>query len=378
MATPIERLLIDGEKLDARVEGNMQGGEILRTMDGASTLTLNIHDPQGTLLQSGVLAKSKSRADNFAEAAWTRLGKLQVSLDGAFYRISGVQKTGSILSLTFEDEIVALLRAHTRAIRASRHDITRAAFINDRLLTAVHERKILSWIPSLDKRQRIKKADVADTKVGQPGIKPNAHIQIKHTQADRQQIRNLNTILDEASKLNATERATLAMLCAAIAESERARDPEQRRLRLRGRVPGDPKNIPHEGHGAAGALLPRRRQGLPGRRRIKAAAQNSTWSPGRIALAVEGSLANFNGNVTAGTRFYERTARRRRTSSPRTAGPARSSTPANGTSTGRAVTAPAPTGSGRTTGRRSSGSRKRSTGGRSPRTTSSSTPPTTT
>lgn len=303
MAGWIDRLLLDGERLDARVEANLAGGELLRTMDGASSLTLQIHDPDRRLLESGVLTRRRSRGDTFGDAAWTRLGKVQASLDGSFFRLAGLQKTGSLLSLTFEDEIVVLLRRHTRLIRAGRAGVTRAQFVN-RLLLTVKDPKILSHIPALTRKQPIKDPDIATTKVGQQGIPAGAHLEIKRNQADREQIRNLNTILDEAAKQNATERVTIAMLCAAIIESSVRAVANFQGSGYAGVFQALPANIPMRDTQQQAHYFLSGGKGFQAGGAIKAAAQHPTWSPGRIALAVEGSVSNF-ASVETGVKVYE-------------------------------------------------------------------------
>lgn len=97
--------------LDTRVQNSIVGGEIERTTEGASTLTVTLHDPRNTLLQSGM----------FEYAIDTRL-------DSLFFRLVKVGKVADELTLTFEDREVALLRAKKGARKASRSKMTRAEF----------------------------------------------------------------------------------------------------------------------------------------------------------------------------------------------------------------------------------------------------------
>lgn len=295
MAGWIDRLKIDGEKLDARVEANLSGGELLRTMDGASSLTLDVHDPNRELLSSGLLARRRSRGDRFGDAAWTRLGKVQASLDGSFFRLAGVSKTGSILSLTFEDEIVALLRTYDELIRQGSANTTRAQFIR-RVLSVVKERKIISYILALDKHQRTKHADIKATKIAQQHIPLGSHLLLHGNPADRDQIRNMNTVLDQAAKDDASERPTLALIEACIVEAPDFRNP----------TGGDASSVGIlqllAGHlGGSTSTRGGRRdialvthmfltQGFTGAGgAIALARKHPSWNPGQIAQAVQGS-----------------------------------------------------------------------------------------
>jgi hypothetical protein len=98
-------------KLDTRIDEAVTGGELERTIEGASTLTLTLHDPKRTLLQSGMFGYA-----------------IQVSLDGERFRLVKVSKSGDDLTLTFEDRVVALLRQHDKPRKASRGKLTRAQF----------------------------------------------------------------------------------------------------------------------------------------------------------------------------------------------------------------------------------------------------------
>lgn len=95
----------------ARIESAITDGELERTTDGASTLTLTLHDPKRTLLQSGLFSYA-----------------IDVSLDALRFRLAQVSKQGDDLTLTFEDRAVALLRQHSKPRHAPRGKITRAEF----------------------------------------------------------------------------------------------------------------------------------------------------------------------------------------------------------------------------------------------------------
>ena len=132
--------------LDARVDNSIVDGEIDRTTDGASTLSVTLHDPKRVLLRSGM----------FEYAIDTRL-------DSFFFRLVKVSKSDDDLTLVFEDREVALLRTRTSARTApgpkkkqkipTRASMTRAEFA----LSLVREvRPAIPFVcPQLHKRQPV-------------------------------------------------------------------------------------------------------------------------------------------------------------------------------------------------------------------------------
>ena len=82
------------------------------TMDGASTLTIVVFDPQRILLNSP-LAATKSI----------------VTFDRVDYTLVGVEIQDADLSLTFEETAVNVLRQQKGPVKANRYNTTRAQFI---------------------------------------------------------------------------------------------------------------------------------------------------------------------------------------------------------------------------------------------------------
>src|SRR5688572_28837684 len=83
-----------------------------RTIEGASTLEVTIVDDDRKILNSGKLTR-----------------KLDVRLDGLWFRLVNISKQGKYLTLTFEDREIAVLRTYTKKIKATRGKVTRAQFI---------------------------------------------------------------------------------------------------------------------------------------------------------------------------------------------------------------------------------------------------------
>lgn len=113
------------------------GGTLERTMSGASTLTLNVHDPHRRLVNAKAL---------------THATDIQVA--GDWYRLVKITKQGDGLTLVFEDRDVAFLRAHTRPRKVSRNKMTRAQFVRS-LVKEVKAHKIKFFCPELNVKQPI-------------------------------------------------------------------------------------------------------------------------------------------------------------------------------------------------------------------------------
>jgi hypothetical protein len=175
--------------LDVSVADAITGGDLERTMEGASTLTLTLHDPHRALLRNPDLARA-----------------IDMSFAGYWWRLVKVSKSGDALTLTFEDRDVAYLRQHTKPRKAFRNTVTRAEFIRQ-LVREVGQRpahgKTPKWIaakritfvcPELTKVQPIgdaqaTKAPARRTKTGrasdkQAGLNPHAHLTVKGARGD--------------------------------------------------------------------------------------------------------------------------------------------------------------------------------------------------
>lgn len=225
----IDKLLIDGEALDADVTANLTpSSELLLSMDGASTLTLAIDDPDRDILESGVLARTRRGTvpRGLETAAWERLGKVQLSVEGTFWRLAGVTLSGPVVSLSFEQEIVARLRAHTRFVRLSRRYTNngKTRGISSRagaIAFAVSQVKHPS-VPAriFEGSSKIQDDDPEkDKKTANKGIPSDAKIEIKGITADADQIGEINTALGVAEGLHASKKAKQGLVVAGIGES---------------------------------------------------------------------------------------------------------------------------------------------------------------
>lgn len=218
------------------------GAEIERTIEGASTLKIDINDYGRQVLRSGILSN-----------------RLDIEVDGLWFRLAAVDKTGDKLSLTFEDREIAVLRTYqdkkirTRPTKqVNRQKATRAEFIVN-LLREVKEFKIPFVIPELHVVQPIEKAaDLPgqfETTVGKTqGIPSDAgnkdtsrhgsaegttigreqqriiitdqgSLKVKGARITGEQIENANIILSVGSSMGMPRKVLVAAIMTAIQES---------------------------------------------------------------------------------------------------------------------------------------------------------------
>jgi hypothetical protein len=205
-------LTIVGKKLGKgsaiRVEDRITDGRLERTLDGASTLTLNVDDHNRDLLRSGALSS-----------------QIDLALAGEWWRLVQVQKQGDGLTLTLEDRAVAYLRQIKKPRKAKRSKMTRAEFA----LSIVREVKAGGGIrfvcPDLHAKQPIAKSS---QKLSSPdrqatvsqGLSPGAALTVKGKPASSAQRGYGQRVLDVAASLGADARATMALMQAVIVESQ--------------------------------------------------------------------------------------------------------------------------------------------------------------
>jgi hypothetical protein len=158
---------------DLDAYGALVSLQMERTIEGASTVTMALRDPDGKLF-SGRRLTNQARGLS-AAAARTAAAKhpvevdqgwnpmlapgttgraMEVSLDGVVFRLVkvGYAHTSQELTLTFEDRLVYWLRRRKGAKRADRAKLTRAEFILS-LLRELHSANYRFVCPELHVRQ---------------------------------------------------------------------------------------------------------------------------------------------------------------------------------------------------------------------------------
>lgn len=160
-------------------------GDVERTIDGASTVTVTLIDDKKDLLESGWLTKHTD-----------------INIDGLYFRLAKVRKQGELVSLIFMDREVALMRGYNTFRKANRDDITRAEFVLS-LVREVRELHIRTVIPELHKVQPIEDTsnqDASDIARG-GGFADGADIKVKGQAVSNEQKQNINTVLSVGTQM---------------------------------------------------------------------------------------------------------------------------------------------------------------------------------
>jgi hypothetical protein len=202
----LDALRLNGAALNARIASMVTAADLERTIDGASTLTLTVFDPDRRLLRSGI----------FGDV-------IDVELDGLWFRLVKVSKAGDTLTLTFEDRIVSMLRDRDSYRKARRGTVTRAEFA----LSLVRE--IQPAIDFISPDLHVKQTTIVDSttrkardKNRERGIADDVTLKIGWNgsrNATRSQRDMMERVLSLAFKLRAGPRATKALVEACIVES---------------------------------------------------------------------------------------------------------------------------------------------------------------
>jgi hypothetical protein len=200
---------------------------ISRTMEGSTILKIIIDDYDRNVLTSGYL-----------------YNKLDVTIDGLWFRLTGVDKSGDELTLTFEDREIAVLRSYTSWKIARRSKVTRAEFILS-MIREVKEFQIPVVIPELETVQPLQrytndtsgadailyknKGIAKDYKgavyvTGDPhkswiDVKTYQRLTVKNVPINQEQLTNANIILAVGEHMGASRKVQVCAIMTAIDES---------------------------------------------------------------------------------------------------------------------------------------------------------------
>lgn len=205
----------DHTELDMDVAGSVTAGYLDRTMDGASTISITIFDPDRVLLNSKLWN-------------WT----LNVQFDELWFRLVNVSKSGNSITLVFESAVISWMRSHKSPLKVSRNKMTRAEFIK-KLVDEIKMDEQLGmpitfFSPQLHKKQPIatpddrKKAAVKkrDQKAGGLVSSTNfANLKINGHTANRQQLELLEEELDVGVSMGANRKVLQSSIMTVIDES---------------------------------------------------------------------------------------------------------------------------------------------------------------
>lgn len=213
-------IIFRGRDLGAQVGDAIIDGTLERTIEGASTLTLVIHDRERTLPHS----------DLFSSA-------VEIQLDAMYFTLTGGSKSGHDFTYTFEESEIAQMRLDRSFMSADRAKVTRAEFIKSMVAEArLHGDQIPFICPELDQTQPITSSRTNPThqhvaitagaralrrRHRKPGVFLNpSHFTIRGAPATAQELHNLEVVMDVCAAIRAPANATRAAVMVPIEEDQ--------------------------------------------------------------------------------------------------------------------------------------------------------------
>lgn len=193
--------------------------DVERTIDAASTLTVEVLDRDRKIANSGKLIENTD-----------------IKIDGLWFRLRQIRKTADRLYLVFEDREVSIMRLYDSKIVVAKNTMTREQFAV-RLIKEVKEFKIPYEIPTLTgvKKKPIESSDdrylqmvdpgdaasgssPGDTK-RDPGFGPSTSFKIKSQTATWEQKQNITRVLNVGISMGARRKVLVTAIMTIIQES---------------------------------------------------------------------------------------------------------------------------------------------------------------
>lgn len=205
----IDQVILRGKVIRASVTQELIDCQIERSIDSSSVINLTFNDPDRLLQQHALL---QDRVD--------------VELDGLFFRFVALSKQGKQAVLTFEDRDVARLRNRFGATKAYRDTVTRAEFIAS-LIREVKPR-IPIYSPELHKEQPIAGNQDASTtydisrqdkRGGSGGLDSGSSVSVKNVRANPTQIKYMQTVLDTGVSMGANKKVLISAVATVTFET---------------------------------------------------------------------------------------------------------------------------------------------------------------
>jgi hypothetical protein len=206
---------------DIDVTESVVSGEVVRTIEGASTVTLTVRDSERALI-SDTTGRGAVNARSALTDSEGELRTVDVQLDGLWFRLTKLSKSGNDLTLTLEDRAVARLRSKKGPRKArSRAKVTRAQYILS-LVRSLKGGRIPVKIHALRKKQPIKGRSRKDRKDKRDEDRRAGFDEGEKVEGvNAKQLRRIETCMEEVESISGvTERVLLAMLVAGFGETE--------------------------------------------------------------------------------------------------------------------------------------------------------------
>lgn len=208
----LHHIRLKGKSIVAHIDTEITDATIERTISGASTITIVCHDPLRRM-------QTKALKDD----------RIDVEIEGLWFRLVHLSKSGEEATITFEDREVAEMRnPDTKGPeKAYRDKVTRAQFVK-MLVRKVKNDRIPLYIPELNEVQPIAggkhettiKLDSTDQKGGKQSKGINGgHLTVKGEPATSSQVSIGERALSAADQMGAPWQAQAALMVALIVES---------------------------------------------------------------------------------------------------------------------------------------------------------------
>ena len=213
----LEDIILKGKQFYAIVDMAVESAPISRTIEGASTIELGVHDPNKRLIRHPMFESPRDKP-------------VKLELDDLNFMYVKMAKAGKTTTLTFEDREIHWLRRFRGPKKAFRGRTTRAEFVLS-LIRAIRQHKIPVVIPELHKKQpqrsidniRDHRGSEADTdnQSGQIGLGQAdlGQITVKRTQADLGQLHVIDVVLDTGMSMGANVKVLTSSIMVITQES---------------------------------------------------------------------------------------------------------------------------------------------------------------
>jgi hypothetical protein len=144
----LRSLRLDGKPLHVDIAAALTDANVSESIEGATTLTLEIADVNLTILRSGLLSQ-----------------RITVQVDELGFEMAQVRKTGRTIECTFEDIAVAALRRHDSPLKVEAGTTTHVEFAR-RLVREEPWIKFVvpPWVPVERTKAEIARGSPAETK----------------------------------------------------------------------------------------------------------------------------------------------------------------------------------------------------------------------
>lgn len=203
-----------------RIEDNLKAMRKEITMEGATSLVIDVYDEANALFRSGVLTRTGSDG-------LPRLAAADIQVSGVWYRLAKLERSDDAITttITFRDRVLPLLQIHTKPKRASRKRVTRAQFYRS-LVLEVRAYEIGWFSPDEDVEQPISKIAATERETSNqrddrraPGFADDANIKVKGQAAKPAQQRVLANVIRGCEAEDATRRMTIGAVAVVTQES---------------------------------------------------------------------------------------------------------------------------------------------------------------